>query len=149
MTLWFQTGAASSAALKQFEDQRKQLTQSDTAAIIYTSGTTGNPKGVVLSQANFRAQTDVLISTPLPRKIMERNIRLESLCFLPLCHVLGRTADYHLQMAMGTTINFAVSMKTIQKDLLEVRPNVLFSIPRLYEKVYEGGSAACAKADRI
>lgn len=131
-------GGASSSAMKQFAERRKQLTRSDTAAIIYTSGTTGNPKGVVLSQANFKAQTDVLISTPLPQKLLERNIRLESLCFLPLCHVMGRTADYHLQLALGTTINFAENMKTIQKDLLEVRPNILFSVPRLYEKIYEG-----------
>ena len=87
--------------------------------ILYTSGTTGNPKGVVLSQANFKAQTDVLISTPLPQKLLERDIQLESLCFLPLCHVMGRTADYHLQLALGTTINFAENMKTIQKDLEE------------------------------
>jgi len=131
-------GKESSSATKQFAQQRTQLTGSDTAAIIYTSGTTGNPKGVVLSQANFKAQTDVLISTPLPQKLLERKIRMESLCFLPLCHVMGRTADYHLQLALGTTINFAQNMKTIQKDLLEVRPNILFSVPRLYEKVYEG-----------
>jgi len=131
-------GGNSSSAAEQFAERMAQLTPSDTAAIIYTSGTTGNPKGVVLSQANFKAQTDVLISTPLPQKLLERNIRLESLCFLPLCHVMGRTADYHLQLALGTTINFAENMKTIQKDLLEVRPNILFSVPRLYEKVYEG-----------
>ncbi len=131
-------GAASSSAKAQFTQQRKQLGANDTAAIIYTSGTTGNPKGVVISQANFRAQTEALISTPLPQKILERGIRLESLCFLPLCHVLGRTADYHLQVAFGGIINFSESMKTIQKDLLDVRPNMLFSVPRLYEKVYEG-----------
>ena len=131
-------GKESSSATKQFAQRRAQLTGSDTAAIIYTSGTTGNPKGVVLSQANFKAQTEILINTPLPQKLIERNIRLESLCFLPLCHVMGRTADYHLQLALGTTINFAQNMKTIQKDLLEVRPNILFSVPRLYEKIYEG-----------
>ncbi len=131
-------GADSPSDIKQFTDRRNQLTGSDTGSIIYTSGTTGNPKGVVLSQANFKAQTDILINTPLPQKLLERNIRLESLCFLPLCHVMGRTADYHLQLALGTTINFAEDMKTIQKDLLKVRPNILFSVPRLYEKVYEG-----------
>jgi long-subunit acyl-CoA synthetase (AMP-forming) len=72
---------------------------------------------VVLSQANFKAQTDVLMSTPMLQKIIERGIRLESLCFLPLCHIMGRTTDYHLQMAIGTTINFSQSIKTIQQDL--------------------------------
>ncbi len=130
-------GAYSPSSIEQFEQRRKAVKSSDTGAIIYTSGTTGNPKGVVLNQANFKAQTDVLMSTPLLQKIIERNIRLESLCFLPLCHIMGRTTDYHLQMAIGTTINFAQNIKTIQQDLLEVRPNVLLSIPRLYEKIFE------------
>jgi len=129
---------ASDPAMRKFTESRKRLSADDTAAIIYTSGTTGRPKGAVLTQANFKAQTDILISTPIPRKILERNIRLQTLCFLPLCHVLGRTADYHLQMALGSTINFSESIKSVQKDLLEVRPNIIFSVPRLYEKIYEG-----------
>ncbi len=133
-----QASAGSGDGLAEFDDRRRRLKPDNAAAIIYTSGTTGNPKGVVLTQANFKAQTEALISTPIPQKILERQVRLESLCFLPLCHVLGRTADYHLQMAMGTTISFSENMKTIQQDLLDVRPNILFSVPRLYEKVYEG-----------
>jgi long-chain acyl-CoA synthetase len=130
-------GAKSPSAPGDFEQRRMALKSSDTCAIIYTSGTTGNPKGVVLSQANFKAQTDVLMSTPVLQKIIERGIRLENLCFLPLCHIMGRTSDYHLQIAIGTTINFSQSIKTIQQDLLEVRPNILLSIPRLYEKIFE------------
>jgi long-chain acyl-CoA synthetase len=132
-----QKGADSVAAGEQFEQRRRDLKSSDTGAIIYTSGTTGNPKGVVLRQANFKAQTDVLMNTPILQKIIERGIRLESLCFLPLCHIMGRTTDYHLQMAIGTIINFSQSIQTIQQDLKDVRPNMLFSIPRLYEKIYE------------
>ena len=132
-----QKGADSPSAQDQFEQRRKGVKSSDTGAVIYTSGTTGNPKGVVLSQANFKAQTEVLMSTPLLQKIIERGIRLENLCFLPLSHIMGRTTDYHLQMAIGTTINFSQSIRTIQKDLLAVRPNVLLSIPRLYEKIFE------------
>ncbi len=130
-------GAASPAALTQFEQRRKALTEENIGTIIYTSGTTGNPKGVVLTQANFKAQTDVLISTPILQKLLERNIRLESLCFLPLCHVMGRTSDYHLQMALGTTICFAESIQQIQKNIQEIKPQVLFSVPRLYEKIFE------------
>ncbi|MFZ5573160.1 MAG: AMP-dependent synthetase/ligase [Thermodesulfobacteriota bacterium] len=131
-------GAAAPPALEAFDQRRKALTKEDIAAIIYTSGTTGNPKGVMLSQGNFCAQTDVLMSTPILQKIIERGIRLNSLCFLPLCHVMGRANDYHLQMAIGTTIHFAESIQKVQENLLEVKPQVLFSVPRLYEKFHEG-----------
>lgn len=130
-------GADSASALTQFEQRRKALTGADIGAIIYTSGTTGNPKGVVLSQANFKAQTDVLMSTPILQKLIERNIRLESLCFLPLCHIMGRTSDYHLQLAIGTTVCFAESMQQIQKNIFEIKPQIIFSVPRLYEKIFE------------
>ncbi|MBU0995124.1 MAG: long-chain fatty acid--CoA ligase [Proteobacteria bacterium] len=122
---------------QEFETRRKALTLEDHATIIYTSGTTGHPKGVILTQANLKAQTDVLLSTPVMEKILEREIRITSLCFLPLCHVMGRSSDYHLQMAIGTTIYFAENVQKIQENLKEVRPNSLVSIPRLYEKIYE------------
>jgi long-chain acyl-CoA synthetase len=130
-------GKESQNAQTQFEKRRKQLTLDDYGAIIYTSGTTGNPKGVVLNQYNLKAETDVLMSTPILQKILEREIRLESLCFLPLCHIMGRTNDYHLQVAIGSTIAFAESIKKVQNNLLEIKPQVLFSVPRLYEKIFE------------
>lgn len=130
-------GKNSSAAMDEFEKRRKEITRYDPAAIIYTSGTTGNPKGVVLNQLNFKSQTDILLSTPIPNKFLERDIHLESLCFLPLCHIMGRTTDYHAQLALGNTINFVENMKKIQENIFEVKPQIFFSIPRLYEKVYE------------
>jgi len=132
-----QKGKKSQPSQAQFEQRRKELVLEDYALIIYTSGTTGNPKGVVLNQSNLKAQTDVLMSTPILQKILEREIRLESLCFLPLCHIMGRTNDYHLQMALGNKIAFAESIRKVQDNLLEIKPQVLFSVPRLYEKIYE------------
>ncbi len=130
-------GKNSPSAVRQFKLNRKSLLPTDCAATIYTSGTTGNPKGVVLSQSNFKSQTNILMSTPVMQKILEREVRLKSLCFLPLCHIMGRASDYHLHMAMGSTIHFAESIKKIQQNILEIRPQALFSIPRLYEKIYE------------
>ncbi|MFH2064517.1 MAG: long-chain fatty acid--CoA ligase [Pseudomonadota bacterium] len=130
-------GKKSQKALDQFEQRRKSLKPEDWALIIYTSGTTGNPKGVVLDQSNLKAETDVLMSTPILEKIIERGVRLENLSFLPLCHIMGRTNDYHLQMALGGTISFAESIQKVQNNLLEIRPQVLFSVPRLYEKIFE------------
>ena len=130
-------GEESVSALATFDDRRAKLISDDIGAIIYTSGTTGNPKGVVLTQANFNSQTDVLMSTPVTQKIIEREIQLENLCFLPLCHIMGRTSDYHLQLALGNTINFAESISKIQENLLEVQPQIFMSVPRLYEKIYD------------
>ncbi len=138
-------GTDAPASLTEFDRRRRNLTPSDIAAIIYTSGTTGNPKGVMLSQANLKSQTDVLMSTPILQKIVERGIRLNSLCFLPLCHIMGRTSDYHLQLAIGTTIHFAESIKDVQKNLLEIKPQILFSVPRLYEKIFDGVHLHAAK----
>lgn len=130
-------GARSEEARAEFDKRWRELTPDDDAAIIYTSGTTGEPKGVVLVQSNFMAQTDMLLDTTLTKRMMERGIRLFSLCHLPLCHIYGRTADYYVQMAMGGKIYFAESIKKVPENLLEVRPQMLITIPRLFEKIYE------------
>lgn len=131
-------GAKSSQALAEFDKRKSAISLDDVAAIIYTSGTTGNPKGVVLTQGNFQAQNILTLGAPFTQKILERGIRFTTLCHLPLCHIMGRASDYHAQMALGSTIYFAESIAKVQKNLLEVRPQLLASIPRLYEKVYEG-----------
>lgn len=131
-------GAQSSPSLAEFDKRKSEISLNDVAAIIYTSGTTGNPKGVVLTQGNFQAQNKLTLGAPFTMKILERGIRFTTLCHLPLCHIMGRASDYHAQMALGSTIYFAESIAKVQKNLLEVRPQLLASIPRLYEKVYEG-----------
>ncbi len=130
-------GKDTDGALKEFEKRKDAITENHAAAIIYTSGTTGNPKGVVLSQGNFKAQTRLVMNAPITRRLLERGIRLSTLSHLPLCHIMGRATDYHAQMALGSVIYFAESMNTVQKNLLETRPQVLASVPRLYEKIYE------------
>lgn len=102
------------------------------AAIVYTSGTTGRPKGVMLSHRNILANVyAVLARLPLyPGDI--------SLSFLPLSHTLERTIGYYLPMAAGTTVVFARSVQTIMSDLVAVRPTLLVSVPRIYERAYVG-----------
>lgn len=138
-------GAESPRAAGEFEKRRKELGLESIASIIYTSGTTGEPKGVVLDQSNFKAQTEVLLSTAVIRRMLERGLRISSLCHLPLCHIMGRASDYHAQMAMGTTIVFAESIQKVPENLLEVRPQMVASIPRFYEKVYEMVQVAGSK----
>ncbi len=101
----------------------------DTATILYTSGTTGDPKGVMLSHnnlaSNIRAASQVL---PLDQEDT-------SLSFLPLSHVFQRMVDY-LLFTKGCTIVYARSIDTVPEDLKLVRPTIVVSVPRLYEKVY-------------
>lgn len=130
-------GAGSEKALAEAEARRGALTGDDIAAIIYTSGTTGEPKGAVLTQSNFMADLDMLLDSTITKKMMDRGIRLSSLCHLPLCHIYGRTSDYHVQIAMAGEIYFAESYQKVPQNLREVRPQMLITIPRLYEKVYE------------
>jgi long-chain acyl-CoA synthetase len=101
----------------------------DTATILYTSGTTGDPKGVVLSHGNLRSNVDACT------QVLPIGPGDETLSFLPLSHVLQRMVDY-LLFSLGCTINYARSMDLVADDLKLVRPTVVVSVPRLYEKVY-------------
>lgn len=105
------------------------------ATIIYTSGTTGRPKGVMLSHHNIltNAYASAQIVTVTPDDLL--------LSFLPLSHTFERTSGYYVPMMCGATIAYARSIKQLQEDLLTIRPTILVSVPRIYERVYAGISA--------
>jgi long-chain acyl-CoA synthetase len=103
----------------------------DLATIIYTSGTTGDPKGVMLSHANIVSNVDAAIAAFAvfgPEDV--------ALSFLPLCHIFERMAGYYLMMSRGVTIAYAESVDTVPANMAEVRPTVMCSVPRLYEKMH-------------
>ncbi|MDX8388120.1 MAG: long-chain fatty acid--CoA ligase [Ghiorsea sp.] len=108
----------------------KQMSLPDNlATIIYTSGTTGSPKGVMLTHENIlsnaRGANDV--STVYPDDLF--------LSFLPLSHAFERTVGYYLPMMMGATVAFARSILTLQEDLLSIKPTMIITVPRMFEKV--------------
>jgi long-chain acyl-CoA synthetase len=101
----------------------------DLASIIYTSGTTGLPKGVMLSHANFTSNVVALTEA------IDFCAADSALSFLPLSHVLERTGTYFL-FHVGAAIAYAESIEAVAANLVEVRPTIIISVPRLFEKIY-------------
>jgi long-chain acyl-CoA synthetase len=100
------------------------------ATIVYTSGTTGRPKGVMLSHSNILANADSgLEYVPMYQEDV-------LLSFLPLSHTFERTVGYYAPMMTGATVAYARSIPQLAEDLLIIRPTVLISVPRIYERVY-------------
>ena len=100
------------------------------ASIIYTSGTTGKPKGAMLSHANMLTNAHACLDT-----FMVRGDDL-FLSFLPLSHTFERTLGYYLPVMTGATVAFARSIPLLSEDLQLIRPTILISVPRIYERVY-------------
>ena len=97
--------------------------------LIYTSGTTGNPKGVMLTQDNLFSNLSAVTNTIT---VQPGDVCLS---FLPLSHIFERTGDYYL-FANGVKIAYAESIDTVSANMLEMRPSMMMSVPRLYEKIY-------------
>jgi long-chain acyl-CoA synthetase len=107
----------------------------DVATVLYTSGTTGQPKGVMLTHNNVASDVRA-VTAVLP--IGEGD---NTISFLPLSHILQRMADF-LFFWVGCTIGYPRSMDTLVDDMKVVRPTVVVSVPRVYEKIYNGVMAA-------
>lgn len=97
--------------------------------LIYTSGTTGNPKGVMLTQDNLHSNLQATRAT------MPVSTADTALSFLPLSHIFERTGDYFL-FTNGVRIAYAESVDTVPVNMSEVKPSLMMSVPRLYEKIY-------------
>jgi long-chain acyl-CoA synthetase len=102
------------------------------ATIIYTSGTTGKPKGVMLSHHNILYNAYASLIT-FKEGLDSSDIFLS---FLPLSHTFERTAGYYMAMMAGASVGYARSIPLLADDMKIIRPTVLASVPRIYERIY-------------
>lgn len=117
--------AAANVAIPQ-----RRITPDMLASIVYTSGTTGRPKGVMLTHDNM------LWNAWYASQCLDFAADEIFLSFLPLSHTLERTGGYYLPLLLGAEVVFARSIALLAQDLQAIRPTVLVSVPRIYERLY-------------
>lgn len=112
-----------------FKEMEKTLDEESLASYVYTSGTTGPPKGAMLTHGNFLSE--ILAVGPvfsfLPHHV--------SLLFLPLAHIFARAVQF-AQLKSGFIQCYAESIDKLLDNITEVKPNLMASVPRIFEKVH-------------
>jgi len=120
-----------------------QVGLEDVLTFLYTSGTTGNPKGCLLSQRNYAAMVESVATVD--------NLFREddtALLFLPLAHNFARLVEF-LQASVGFTLAYCADVREVSKALMEVKPTLFPSVPRVYEKVHTAVKSAAAEGSPV
>ena len=105
--------------------------EDEVATIIYTSGTTGNPKGVMLTHANF------IFNLQACKSLIDVGETDVLLSFLPLSHVFERLGGHYVPLFSGAKVAYAESTFTVAQNMKDIAPTVMLSVPRLYETMHE------------
>jgi long-chain acyl-CoA synthetase len=126
-----------SADLQALADE---IQPDDIATLIYTSGTTGPPKGVMISQYNVVYTVESLkrcfgIDTFLGRRVVS---------YLPMAHIAERMMSHYQSLILGYSVYCCPDPNQLPSYLKEVHPEIIFGVPRVWEKIYNGVNAALA-----
>src|ERR1035441_7027445 len=113
-----------------FKEYIKMVHENDLCTIIYTSGTTGEPKGVMLSHKNILSNVNKTL------EIFPIGTDDIFLSFLPMCHIFERMGGYYTGFSSGGAIYFAESIESISQNIIEAKPTILTTVPRLFERIY-------------
>jgi len=120
-----------------WRDAIQAIDRDHLATVIHTSGTTGNPKGAMLSHGN------VLYNFEAASQVVDFYPTDVFLSFLPLSHIYGRIVDEVVALGRGAAVVFAEALiERLPANMVEVKPTVMGSVPRLYERVYARVSSA-------
>ena len=113
------------------EERENDASEDDIATIIYTSGTTGDPKGVMLTHANF------IFNLQACKSLIDVSDADVLLSFLPLSHVFERLGGHYVPLFSGAKVAYAESILTVRQNMQEIAPTVMLSVPRLYETMHD------------
>jgi long-chain acyl-CoA synthetase len=124
-------GAALERAQPGLVDERLAAQRGDdTALMIFTSGSTGRPKAAMITYDNISA------AAAGGTELYGFSAADTVLSYLPLCHVAEQTFTVFNPIAVGATVNFAESLRTVQSDLREIAPTLFLGVPRIWEKLH-------------
>ncbi|MEJ5945129.1 AMP-binding protein [Pseudokineococcus basanitobsidens] len=127
----------------ELDRRRSGLSLDALATVIYTSGTTGRPRGVELTHGNFLVLAENV--TAVLREVLDDDA--STLLFLPLAHVLARFIQV-LAVVARTPLGHTPDTKDLAADLTSFRPSYVLSVPRVFEKIYNGAEARADEAGR-
>ncbi len=113
----------------------------DLATLIYTSGTTGPPKGVMISQYNLIYTVEIL-EMSMADTFTEGMAGLRTVSYLPMAHIAERAMSHYSGMLVGYDVYCCPDPNELTAYLKEVRPQILFGVPRVWEKINAGVEAA-------